>query len=142
MTKDIIVTPIKIIPTHGGDVLHAFKESSVGFERFGEAYFSEIDKGAIKAWKKHYKMTLNIVVPVGKIKFVAYDDREPNNAQFHEVVLSRDNYCRLTIPPMVWLGFQGLSDSKSILLNIANIEHDVNEVERADLINIKYNWSN
>jgi dTDP-4-dehydrorhamnose 3,5-epimerase len=70
-----------------------------------------------------------------------FDDRDTSNTQFQEVIISRDNYCRLTVPPMVWMGFQGLSNGGSMLLNIANIEHDLGEVDRKDIEQINYNWS-
>jgi len=141
MIKDVIVTRLNVIDTPGGNVLHGMKKSSSGYSGFGEAYFSQIDRGAIKAWKRHKKMTLNLIVPVGKIRFVLFDDREASNTQFQEIVISKSNYCRLTIPPMIWMGFQGLSDGKSMLLNIANIEHNAHEVDKKDIEQIKFNWS-
>jgi dTDP-4-dehydrorhamnose 3,5-epimerase len=141
MIKDIVITNLDLIDTPGGNVMHAMKETSVGYLGFGEAYFSQIDKGAIKAWKRHKKMTLNIVVPLGKIKFVLFDDRDASNTRFQEVLISRDNYCRLTLPPMVWMGFQGLSIEGSMLLNIANIEHDPSEIDRLEIDKINYDWS-
>ena len=67
---DIVKTPLKRIPTVGGDVMHALKYSDNGFNGFGEVYFSWVERGAIKAWKCHQKMTLNLVVPLGEISFV------------------------------------------------------------------------
>jgi dTDP-4-dehydrorhamnose 3,5-epimerase len=55
---------------------------------------------------------------------------ETSKCQFQEIVISEKNYCRSTIPPMVWMGFQGLSDSCSILLNIANIANNPDEVDK------------
>jgi len=46
----------------------------------------------------------------------------------------------LTIPPMIWMGFQGI-ESESILLNIANIEHDPDEVDKKNLEQINFNWN-
>ena len=108
---------------------------------FGEAYFSQVDKGAVKAWKCHKKMTLNLIVPVGEVRFVLFDDREISNVQFQEIIISKNNYSRLTVPPMIWVGFQGLSDGGSMLLNIADIEHDPNEVDRKEIDKINYDWS-
>ena len=85
MIKDVVITKLDIIGTLGGSVMHAMKESSTGYAGFGEAYFSQVDKGAIKAWKRHKKMTLNLVVPVGEIRFVFFDDREVSNTQFQEI---------------------------------------------------------
>jgi dTDP-4-dehydrorhamnose 3,5-epimerase len=144
MINDVIITPLKIIDVPGGDVLHAIKCSDEGFVEFGEAYFSMVEPKAIKAWKRHTRMTLNLIVPVGIIRFVIYDDRPESstNGQFQEVTLSKQkNYCRLTVPPMVWLGFQGVDESPNILLNIASILHQLNEAERKDLKEFKFDWS-
>ena len=141
MIKDVVITKLDIIGTLGGSVMHAMKESSTGYAGFGEAYFSQVDKGAIKAWKRHKKMTLNLVVPVGEIRFVLFDDREVSNTQFQEIIISKDNYCRLTVPPMVWMGFQGLSNDGSTLLNVANIEHAPGEVNRIKINEINFDWS-
>ncbi len=141
MIKDVLITKLDVIDTPGGNVMHGMKETSIGYSGFGEAYFSQVNESAIKAWKRHKNMTLNLVVPVGKIKFVLFDDRDESNIRFQEVIISRDNYCRLTVPPMVWMGFQGLSSEESMLLNIANIEHDPGEVDRLEIDKINYDWS-
>jgi dTDP-4-dehydrorhamnose 3,5-epimerase len=142
MIEDVLTTKLDVIDTPGGNVMHAMKETSVGYTGFGEAYFSQVDKGAIKAWKRHKEMTLNLIVPVGEIRFVLFDDREVSNTQFQEVIISKDNYCRLTVPPMVWIGFQSLSDDGSILLNIADIEHSPHEVDKKNIEQIEFNWNN
>ena len=138
------ITPLSIIDTKGGDVLHAMKMSDHGYSGFGEAYFSTIKPQSIKGWKRHKQMVLNLVVPVGAVRFILFDDREiqDNINQFQDLTLSRaDGYARLTIPPMIWVGFQGLGRQTSLVLNIANIEHSPEEVERKDLAEIKFNWS-
>ena len=141
LIKGVFLSPLKQIFHPQGDVFHAMKSSDDGFAGFGETYFSTITKGEIKAWKKHTEMTLNLVVPVGKIRFVAYDDRQDSETKgvFNEFVLSLENYARLTVPPHVWLAFQGL-DEKNLLLNIANIEHNPNEIERKNLEEIIFCW--
>ena len=140
MIKDVIVTYLDVIDVLGGSVMHGMKGTSAGYAGFGEAYFSQVDKGAVKAWKRHKKMTLNLIIPVGEIKFVLFDDRDLLNPTFQEVVISRKNYCRLTVPPMIWVGFQGLSEGGSMLLNIANIEHNPDEVDRLEIDKLNYNW--
>ena len=69
----VILTPLKKIYHPKGDIYHAMKKSDEGYNGFGEVYFSTIHKNDIKGWKKHLKMTLNIVVPIGEIKFVVYN---------------------------------------------------------------------
>jgi dTDP-4-dehydrorhamnose 3,5-epimerase len=137
LIHDVIVTPVKIIAGESGDVMHALKNYEPCFQGFGEAYFSTVKQGAVKGWKKHSRMTLNLVVPSGAIRFVLYDDR-PHSGTFQaidELTLSPDNYQRLTVPPGVWMAFQGLSEDLNMLLNIANIPHDPEEAENLPVQN-------
>ena len=141
MINDVLLTPLDIIETPGGNVMHAMKEIDAGFYGFGEAYFSEVSFNSIKAWKRHKEMTLNLIVPLGKIMFVLFDDRKGSNNRFQEVIISKENYCRLTVPPMIWMGFKGLSSFKSILLNIASIPHDPKEVDKKEIDTIEFDWN-
>ena len=89
-------------------------------------------------------MVLNLVVPVGEVRFVLYDDRQASKSygSIQEITLSKNNnYARLTVPPMIWMGFQGMDLGVSMLLNIANIEHSPSEVDRKELSEIDFNWS-
>lgn len=133
----------KQITVPKGNIFHAIKSNSEGFCGFGEAYFSQIEKGAIKGWKRHNRYTLNIVVPMGAIRFVIYDDREGSSTygQFEDVVLStKDNYKRLTVAPGLWMAFQGIGEDVSMLMDVIPEIHDPNESERIELNDIKYNW--
>lgn len=141
--EGVLLTPLKQIHHPKGDVFHAMKKSDLGFSGFGEAYFSTIHYQDVKPWKKHFEMTLNFVVPVGNIRFVIYDDRENSNTNgfFFDVILGGDNYQRITIPPNVWVAFSGIGKDYNLLLNIANLEHDPQEVDRKESLNdISYQW--
>lgn len=140
---DLKLTSLKQISTPGGDVLHAMKSGDPGYAGFGEAYFSIIEPGAVKAWKRHREMTLNLVVPIGSIRFVIFDDRtnSPTFGVFNEVILSRKYYYRLTIPPMLWMGFQGVGTVPGMLLNVADIPHDFNEADRKNVNEFEFDWS-
>lgn len=131
----VILTPLKKIPNENGDVFHGMKSSDKGFQGFGEAYFSSLNKGAIKGWKKHNRMTLNLIVITGKIQFVIFDGKN-----YYDEILSMDNYQRLTISPGLWIAFKGFSN-KNILLNLANIAHDPNECDVINLDSFYYNWN-
>ena len=140
--ENVILTPLKIIYNIKGNVLPCLKKSDIGFSDFGEAYFSTIKNGEIKGWNKHKRMTLNLVVPVGKVIFIIYDGREKSatKGNFFEVILSRSNYQRLTVHPGLWLAFMGKSNGTNLILNIADMEHDPEEIERFNLDQIDYNW--
>ncbi len=134
---DILITPLARIATTGGDVLHAMKQTDAGYGGFGEAYFSWVAAGAIKAWKRHLRMTMNVIVPVGQVRFVF---RLEGARDFRVEEIGVDRYARLTVPPGIWFGFKGLTDSGSLVLNIANLPHDPNEVQRLELSEIRYGW--
>ncbi|WP_319508432.1 dTDP-4-dehydrorhamnose 3,5-epimerase family protein [uncultured Methanolobus sp.] len=144
MLEGVKLTPLKIITGEQGDVMHAMKCTDPEFSGFGEAYFSTVKQGSVKAWKCHKKMALNLVVPCGRIKFVLWDGRQdsPTYSCFYEIVLSPENYHRLTVPPMVWVGFQGMEKGLNILMNLADILHDPDETERLEINNdrINYKW--
>lgn len=140
----VTLTPLKSIYLSSGNIYHIMKSHDVTFNGFGEAYLSEINPGFIKGWKKHTKMTLNLTVPYGSVRFVVFDDRLDSltHGNFIEYTLSKElNYSRLTIMPNLWFAFQCISDSPSVVLNLANIQHDPNEAVSKSLDEISFNWS-
>ena len=66
--KQIIIKPLKRINIEEGDVLHALKSSDDEFHGFKEAYFSTIKKSKVKAWKRHLLMTMNLIIPIGRVQ--------------------------------------------------------------------------
>lgn len=135
--SDITVTPLRRIPVAGGDVLHALKRTDAAFRDFGEAYFSQVEHLAVKAWKRHRQMTLNLIVPVGAVRFVFKVDDDP---ALRVEDAGASNYVRITVPPGVWFGFQGQGAPTSLLLNVADIVHTPDEVERGAVDSIAYDW--
>tara|TARA_B110000027_G_C16079459_1_gene282918 strand:- start:85 stop:501 length:417 start_codon:yes stop_codon:yes gene_type:complete len=130
----VTLTPLKQIKHPKGDIFHAMKKSDDGFSGFGEAYFSAIEQGVQKGWKKHTKMTMNIIVPIGAIEFVIYSE---NLSEFVEINLSVTNYQRLTVRPGLWVSFKGV-ERNNILLNIASLEHEVGEAINLSLDSINH----
>ena len=133
----VTLTPLKKIHHPKGDIFHAMKNDDIGYSGFGEAYFSTINQDDIKGWKKHTQMTINLVVPVGEIEFVVYDE---NVKGFFSVKLSQNNYQRLTVKAGLWLAFRGCNEH-NMLLNLASIEHNPSESFNIDLNKIEYKWT-
>lgn len=131
----VIATKEREIFHQKGNIFHILKKSSNGFAGFGEAYFTTINKGDIKGWKQHKEMVLNLAVPVGEVKFVITN----GSGEFEEYILSPKNYFRLTIPPKLWVAFQGLGEF-NLIINIANIEHNPDEAINRDLKEFEYGW--
>lgn len=140
--EGVILTPLKKISHPRGDVFHSMKKSDNGYAGFGEAYFSTINDGEVKGWNRHKRMTLNLIVPMGEVTFVIYDDRKESRSKgkFFKATISYTNYQRLTVPPGLWMAFKGKSNDINLVLNIADIEHDPDEIDRLDLEQVDYNW--
>jgi len=139
----VVLTPLKQIKQPKGDIYHALKKSDDGFSGFGEAYFSSVNYREIKGWKRHKKMVLNLIVPVGEVEFIVFDEREDSLTfgQFSKVNLSQNNYKRLTVPYGLWMAFRGVGKGLNLLLNVASIEHNSIESDVRDLSAITYEWS-
>lgn len=130
----INVSELKKIANPKGSVYHALKSSEDSYKEFGEAYFTNIHSGEIKGWKKHSRMILNLIVPIGLVRFHVHCEETNETKRFD---IGHDAYSRLTIQPGVWVAFEGLSKDSSLILNIASIEHDPEESENRGLESIK-----
>ena len=107
------------------------KATDPGYDGFGEAYFSIVNPGAVKGWKRHTRMVLNLVVCSGTIRFYLRRDGWAGS-----VALSPDadeTHARLTVPPGLWMAFEGVGDGTNMVLNIASIAHDPTEAETTGL---------
>ena len=127
---EIELTPLKIIHHPKGNIFHALKASDSSYFCFGEVYFTSINYGEIKGWKKHTKMTMNIVVPVGSVRFHLYDEWADKTSYFD---IGSTNYKRLTIPPGYWVAFSNITSEENLILNIANMEHNPLESENVEI---------
>ena len=143
MLEGMIRTDLNIISSENGKIMHGVKKFDNGFVDFGEVYFSTVEKGAIKAWKLHREMTLNLMVPVGKVLFCFYDVRENSSSygEKYKTILSQHPYFRLTVPPEIWFGFNGMSDGLNLICNVADIPHEPHEVMRKEVDAIEMDWS-
>lgn len=145
MIDGVMVTPLKQIVDERGKVMHMLRKDAAEFSAFGEIYFSTVHPGSIKGWHIHSRMILNYAVPHGHIKFVLYDDRlgSPTRGVVQEFFMGPDNYCLVTVPPMVWNGFKGIGTETAVVANCASIAHDPTEIERKDPFDpsIPYDWS-
>ena len=133
----IKVQRLKIIKIPAGNIMRILKKKNLTKGGFGEAYFSKIKFRNIKAWKYHKKMFLNLTVPVGKVKFVFYSEKDN---RFRVIEIGEKKYSRITVPPKIWFGFKGIGKSESIILNITNIEHNPKEIIRRKKNQIKFKW--
>ena len=145
MIDGVTVKPLRRIPDERGYIMHMLRSDDPEFREFGEIYFSTVHPGVVKGWHIHKRMVLNYAVPVGRIKFVLYDDRDdsPTRGEVQEVVMGEDNYVLVTVPPMIWNGFKGIGDETALVANCASIPHDPDEIDRREPFDpaIPYDWA-
>ena len=117
MIEDIFLTPNNIIKNPLGDIFHVMKASSQGFFGFGD-----------------------LTVIKGCVKFAIYDERENSSSkgEINSYLLGPViDYSRLTIPPGLWVAFQGI-EKDNLILNVIPKEHDPNEADNKPLNYFKF----
>jgi dTDP-4-dehydrorhamnose 3,5-epimerase len=135
MMLGVLFTPLQRIPTPKGDVWHGLRASDGGFAGFGEAYFTEVLPNAIKGWKRHRVMTMNLVVVAGTVRFIIHDGSGSDECR-RAFLLSAENagpYGRLTVPPGLWMAFEGVGIRQNLLMNLASHQHDKTEADACEL---------
>ena len=126
------------IPSAGGEVLRALRCTDDEFVGFGEAYFSVVRRGAVKAWKQHQRMTLNLVVPYGRVRFVFYAPDAGSEFLVHEI--GEGNYGRPRYLQGSGSGFRASATHTAIVLNVADLVHDPDECLTKKRDAIPFEW--
>lgn len=144
MIEGVRIEPRKIFPHEKGDVMHMLRADEGLLKKFGEIYFSFVNPGFFKGWKKHLRQTQHFVVPVGEIKLVLYDDRASSRTkgQVQEIEMGRTQYCLVRIPPEVWYGFQAVGHESALIVNCTDIPHDSAEAVNIEITDpfVPYVW--
>ena len=130
----------KRIPLDGGDIFHFIKSNDENYKSFGEVYFSLVKFNAIKGWKKHNKMTMNLTCIEGKIEFIFAYKNNTYEWDYLNWVLTPENHGVLCVPPNYYFSFRGLGNKTNILANFSDIIHDESEISRLSLDSIPYLW--
>lgn len=142
--EGVRVLPLRRIEDERGPLFRMLRADAPHFSRFGEIYFTTIHEGAVKAWRRHSRMTMSCAVPMGKVRFVLFDDREgsPSKGRVMEIMTGADDYALITIPPGIWNGFQGVGPGTALVANCADIPHDPTESARLEPNDprIPYSW--
>ncbi|MDR2124703.1 MAG: dTDP-4-dehydrorhamnose 3,5-epimerase family protein [Desulfovibrio sp.] len=141
----VLSIPLSVMAAAGGPVLHMLRADSRHFSAFGEIYFSVINPGAVKAWKRHRLQEQNFACPCGLVRLVAYDGREasPTFGTLASFTLGLpDHYRLLRIPPGVFYGFTALSAKPAVLANCADMVHNPDEADALppDSPLVPYSW--
>ncbi len=110
-----------------GGTWRYLRNGDAGFAGFGEVYFSWVNPGHTKAWKRHKLATCNFVVPVGEVTFMV--ETMASSGIFETVTLGPEAYSRLTVTPERWFGFRGDFANPSLVVNVSSEIHEDDECE-------------
>lgn len=141
----VLRVPLAEIATPGGSVLRMVRAGEAHFLGCGEVYFSEVEPGAVKAWKLHTRQTQQLSVPRGRMRIVLHDQRSdsPTVGVVRELELGRpDSYALLRIPPGVCYGFAALGAETALICNCPDLPHDPAESSKLpqDSPFVPYSW--
>lgn len=135
MIDGVRVSPRLVISNPKGDVLQMLRRTDDVFTEFGELYFSKVNVGQQKSWRRHRLAVSQLAVPIGSVQFVLLDDRvgSPTNGQREDIVIGGLNHSLLTIPPMVWYAFQNAGRETALVGSCSSLPHDPDESDRRDI---------
>lgn len=132
MTRPIVeALPIGLNPR--GKILKFANKATL--RGSGELYFSAIDPLRTKGWKLHNEMTMRLGVVSGEVSFCFYDFEE---SYLETVTLDFSSNALILVPPKVWFAFRNCGMSTSVVVNLASIEHDENELVRRPLSSFRF----
>lgn len=145
MIEGVVIKPLKIFRDERGQVMHMLRCDDPLFKGFGEVYFSTVNVGVVKGWRKHKQMVQSYTIPQGNMKLVVYDDRPQSTTKgdIQEIIFGEDNYQLVQLPALVWYSFSPVGGKPAMIANCANIPHDPNESEQMKLDDprIPYRWT-
>ena len=94
------INKLKKFDDERGSVLHGMKFDDNECFGIKEVYFSTVNYGFYKGWKKHQKMVLNLIVIEGQVLFYLADNEF---SEFKEIIICKNDLKRITIMPNQWL---------------------------------------
>ncbi|MBI3097379.1 MAG: dTDP-4-dehydrorhamnose 3,5-epimerase family protein [Planctomycetes bacterium] len=120
MIDGVKVKPLKMICDERGRLTEVLRRDEPFFRRFGQVYMTTAYPGVVKGWHYHKVQWDNFCCVSGMMKLVLWDGRKGSKtrSEVNEFFLGTHNMIVVTIPPLVYHGFKGISPEESIVINI------------------------
>jgi len=96
------------------------------FREFGQVYMTTAYPGIVKAWHAHRLQDDSFACIHGEIRVGLYDGREnsPTHGATMEVHLSRGNAALVSIPHLVYHGFENIAETEAIVINVVTAPYN------------------
>ena len=120
MIDGVKVKNLRTIPDDRGRLMEILRNDDEIYQKFGQVYMTTVYPGVVKAWHYHKIQSDNIVVLSGMAKIALYDAREnsPTYKTANEFYMGIHNPILLHVPPYIYHGFENITDSEILILNI------------------------
>lgn len=121
LTKQLVVHP-----DSRGRLFEILRCDDAIFQKFGQVYLTTANPGIIKAWHYHKLQTDYFCCIAGRARLALYDARpsSPTAGRINEFLVGPENLILVTIPPMVYHGFQCVSKSEAVMINIPTLPYN------------------
>lgn len=141
---DIKIKNLKTVNNNKGNIFPIHKKDEL-MKGFGEAYFSFIHPGVIKAWHLHNKMTTLYSLVEGDVMCVITKKKSNNKKRlFKKIRINIQSRKIVKVPPYFWVGFKAIGSKTAIVLNITSLPYLDDKPIRLDINNksIEFDWEN
>ena len=94
LKKNIYFKKLKKFNNPKGNVLMCYKEKILDQKiKIKEIYFTEIKYNKVKGWIKHNKISCNLIVPIGKVKFLFLSKKNKKKKSLSEKKIIKKYMC-------------------------------------------------
>jgi dTDP-4-dehydrorhamnose 3,5-epimerase len=148
MIADVRTKVLKMIPDERGRLMEILRCDDDIFTKFGQVYMTTARPGVVKAWHWHRLQTDHFACIQGTMKLVLYDARpdSPTKGEIDKFIVGDDSRLLVSIPPLVYHGFQCISDVEAIVINIPTEPYNRHEPDENRLPendpSVPYQWHN
>lgn len=116
------------VDAEGGEIIKAISTNSKEFQGFGEAYFSKLNQGIFRGWRRHDRSDSIVFIISGSASFHFV----PDSSKCFTISLGiciEEKVC-LQIPRGLLFGFIASSSRPVTIMNFSSVRHDQDEVAR------------
>ena len=129
MISGVVVKKLTVHVDERGRLMEILRIDDPFFQGFGQVYLTTAYPGVVKAWHYHHRQYDNFAVVKGVVKLVLYDAREGSETagEINEFFIGEHNPTLIQIPPLIYHGFKGISESEALVINIPTEPYNYTE---------------
>lgn len=133
----VLIVSVKTIPDERGMVMKFPPAPFV----VNDTYATTVRHGAIKAWHGYKTKSILWTVVSGLVKLVLVDQRISSKTTdvVDEMYLGEGNMCSVLVPPGVYNGFKGISNTDAVV--VVQADEPYGQIWRVPFEAFDYDWA-